>query len=73
MADQKKEQSSAENEISGGLERLGDLLDPHLEARSERNSRKSGRWPLRRTAIFVIGVSAVLWCLILAAAYFLFP
>jgi hypothetical protein len=52
---------------------LADFLNPHLESRSPvENSAEDESWPLRKTFLFVVGISLVLWALIFAVLQMLF-
>jgi len=52
---------------------VGRLLDPHLRSSSEME-RVSGadRWPLRKTLLYVGGISLVIWAVTFVVFRFLF-
>jgi hypothetical protein len=52
---------------------VGRLLDPHLRSGSEVE-RASGadRWPLRKTLLYLIGISLLIWAATIVVIRFLF-
>jgi hypothetical protein len=49
------------------------LLDPHLHSGSEVEDRSGAdRWPLRKTLLYVVGISLVIWAVTFVVFRFLF-
>lgn len=60
------------SEIESKLEKLAELLDPHLSTSSEvKDADITKRWSVRKAAALIIGTSLIVWALILALAYYL--
>jgi len=70
MANTQLERIAVKHGLIEAGTRLGKLLDPHLHAPTE-NVAKEEIWPLRKTLLFVVGVSLLLWAAVFAVFRFL--
>lgn len=68
-----EEEGKIPAEIAENIAKFAAFLDPRLpDATKADIVRAPERWPIRRAAIFIIGLSLFLWGVIFATAYYAF-
>jgi hypothetical protein len=70
--EKEQEEGKVSAEISNGLEKFAELLDPHLSDSLEtKESKSTERWSALKATVYILGTSVVVWALILALVYYL--